>query len=152
MMVNCPQCLSKSRIAEKKQVDLQKIEFHCQCENIFCGSTFVSELSLGKNTKTIFNQLSLCCCECKKAMRVTSSKIITNKTRQIIIACAHCGVRLAAFLTFKKHIKKNEGSPPSKELQQSLFFQQQRTQKSLHSVSKNDTRKALFLTKKENDQ
>ena len=45
MLIKCPTCASKARIATSRDVSLETRELYCQCLNLNCGRTFVSHLS-----------------------------------------------------------------------------------------------------------
>ncbi|MEZ9503230.1 MULTISPECIES: ogr/Delta-like zinc finger family protein [Vibrio] len=45
MLVTCPKCGSKTRIATSRSISSETRELYCQCLNLHCGSAFVSHLS-----------------------------------------------------------------------------------------------------------
>lgn len=45
MLVTCPKCGSKTRIATSRSISSETRELYCQCLNLNCGSAFVSHLS-----------------------------------------------------------------------------------------------------------
>ena len=48
MLVRCPQCLSKSRIAASEQITSNTRTLYCQCLNLNCSATFNATLSFEK--------------------------------------------------------------------------------------------------------
>ncbi|MUK76182.1 zinc-binding protein [Aliivibrio fischeri] len=45
MLIVCPDCLSKTRIATSKAITSKTRELYCQCLNLNCGKVFVSHIS-----------------------------------------------------------------------------------------------------------
>ena len=45
-MVECPECLSRARVATSKRVSAGLRELYCQCLNLNCAEVFVAHLSL----------------------------------------------------------------------------------------------------------
>lgn len=45
MLVTCPKCGSKTRIATSRSISSETRELYCQCLNLNCGIAFVSHLS-----------------------------------------------------------------------------------------------------------
>ena len=45
MLIKCPTCASKARIATSRDVSLETRELYCQCLNLNCGMAFVSHIS-----------------------------------------------------------------------------------------------------------
>lgn len=48
MLVRCPACLSKARIAASEQITNNTRQLYCQCMNLNCSSTFNASLSFGE--------------------------------------------------------------------------------------------------------
>ena len=48
MLVRCPACLSKARIAASEQITANTRALYCQCLNLNCSSTFNATLSFDK--------------------------------------------------------------------------------------------------------
>lgn len=46
MLVTCPVCLTKTRIATSRAISSETRELYCQCLNLNCGTSFVSLISL----------------------------------------------------------------------------------------------------------
>jgi hypothetical protein len=47
MLVRCPACLSKARIAASEQITSNTRSLYCQCLNLNCSSTFNATLEFG---------------------------------------------------------------------------------------------------------
>lgn len=47
MLVRCPECLSKARIAASEQITNNTRTLYCQCLNLNCSSTFNASLTFG---------------------------------------------------------------------------------------------------------
>lgn len=45
MLVRCPECLSKARIAASEQITNNTRKLYCQCLNLNCSATFNASLS-----------------------------------------------------------------------------------------------------------
>ncbi|MBL4831846.1 MAG: ogr/Delta-like zinc finger family protein [Aliivibrio sp.] len=45
MLITCPDCLSKTRVATSKIISAETRELYCQCLNLNCGKVFVSHIS-----------------------------------------------------------------------------------------------------------
>lgn len=45
MLITCPQCLTKTRIATSRAISHETRELYCQCLNLNCGKTFVAHIS-----------------------------------------------------------------------------------------------------------
>lgn len=45
MLVTCPKCGSKTRIATSRSISSETRELYCQCLNLNCGSVFVAHTS-----------------------------------------------------------------------------------------------------------
>lgn len=45
MLVTCPKCGTKTRIATSRSISTETRELYCQCLNLNCGSVFVSHIS-----------------------------------------------------------------------------------------------------------
>ncbi|WP_028864304.1 ogr/Delta-like zinc finger family protein [Psychromonas aquimarina] len=48
MLVRCPECLSKARIAASEQITSNTRSLYCQCLNLNCSATFNASLSFDK--------------------------------------------------------------------------------------------------------
>jgi len=48
MLVRCPECLSKARIAASEQITSNTRSLYCQCLNLNCSVTFNATLSFEK--------------------------------------------------------------------------------------------------------
>ena len=54
MLVNCPECNHKARIAAAHKINHETKNLYCQClDAVFCGCTFVLVLSLSHEIKPI---------------------------------------------------------------------------------------------------
>ncbi len=61
MLVTCPKCGSKTRIATSRSISSETRELYCQCLNLHCGSAFVSHLSFSHVIEsTGENQIQTC--------------------------------------------------------------------------------------------
>ncbi|PTP95701.1 ogr/Delta-like zinc finger family protein [Vibrio splendidus] len=45
MLVTCPKCESKTRIATSRSISSETRELYCQCLNLNCGKVFVAHTS-----------------------------------------------------------------------------------------------------------
>ncbi|MFL7036297.1 ogr/Delta-like zinc finger family protein [Vibrio lentus] len=52
MLITCPVCECKSRIATSKAITNETREAYCQCLNLNCGTVFVTLTSVSKIVKT----------------------------------------------------------------------------------------------------
>ncbi|MBL4831303.1 MAG: ogr/Delta-like zinc finger family protein [Aliivibrio sp.] len=45
MLITCPKCLTKTRIATSRAISPETRELYCQCLNLNCGKVFVTHTS-----------------------------------------------------------------------------------------------------------
>lgn len=51
VLIQCPQCLSRARIATSKLITNETREVYCQCLNLNCSKTFVAHISFSHFTE-----------------------------------------------------------------------------------------------------
>ncbi|MFS1963141.1 ogr/Delta-like zinc finger family protein [Vibrio lentus] len=59
MLITCPMCECKARIATSKAITNETREAYCQCLNLNCGTVFVTLTSVSKIVKPSGSKPSL---------------------------------------------------------------------------------------------